>query len=105
MKEDIRIKNKLEFEDILTTGKKIKNDFFIIYYKDRKKEFSRFGITLVKKFGNAVKRNKYKRIIREIVRTNQNIFKKDNDYIIIVKKTCENANYNILKNSLVDLLK
>lgn len=105
MNENIRIKSKLEFEDILTTGKKIKNNFYIIYYKDKKKEFSRFGITLVKKFGNAVKRNKYKRITREIIRTNQNLFKNNFDYIIIVKKTCENTDFNILKNNLVDLLK
>jgi ribonuclease P protein component len=105
MKEEYRIKNNLEFEDILNNGKKIKNSFFIIYYKEKKLNNSRFGITLSKKFGNAVERNKYKRIIREIVRKNYFSFKNDCDYIIIIRKEAKNSKYQEMKDNLINLIK
>lgn len=104
MNSAMRIKNKKEFQDILKTGFKISNNFFGIYFKDKQKEISRFGITLSKNFGNAVKRNHYKRITREIIRNNQNIFEKTKDYIIIVKKSCESLPFHEISNELVNLL-
>ena len=104
MNSDLRIKSKIEFEDIIKNGKKIGNSFFVIYYKDRKKLFSRFGVSLSKKFGNAVVRNKYKRILREIIRINQKKFKNNYDYIIIMKKSCFDLNYKMIEEKLLSLI-
>lgn len=104
MNSEIRIKSKIEFEDLIKNGEKIGNSYFVIYYKERKKRFSRFGISLSKHFGNAVKRNKYKRILREIIRNNQKKFKKTQDYIIIMKKTCDSLDYKVIENKLLALL-
>lgn len=104
MNEKLRIKSKIEFENIITTGKKKSNQFFTIYNKERKLEFPRFGVTLGKKFGNAVHRNKYKRILREIIRNNQKKFENSFDYIIIMKKTCEGLNYKVIENNLLTLI-
>lgn len=105
MTEELRIKDSKEFNDIINNGRKIKNNYFSIYYKDKKMQNSRFGITLAKKFGNAVKRNYYKRIMREIIRNNLNIFSNLSDYIIIMKRDCENVNFNYLNNAFIDLIK
>ena len=86
MNNNIRVKDKREFEDILFNGKKIKNNYYIIYYKERKNDSSRYGITFEKKFGKAYKRNLFKRRLREIIRINQNMFSKEFDYIIIIRK-------------------
>jgi len=104
MNIDMRIKDSREFESIIKTGKKIANSYFVIYYKERKMLFPRFGVTLSKKFGNAVKRNRYKRILREIIRNNQKQFKKNYDYIIIMKKSCENIEYKVIVKKLLALL-
>lgn len=104
MNSEMRIKSSQEFENIIKNGNKKRNSYFIIYYKDRKNEFSRFGVTLSKNFGNAVKRNYYKRLLREIIRNNQKKFKKAYDYIIIMKKDCDNLNYHIIEENLLDLL-
>lgn len=104
MNSEIRIKNKEEFENIIKNGKKIGNSYFVIYYKERKKDFNRFGISLSKNFGNAVKRNRYKRILREIIRNNQKKFKIQADYIIILKKTCDGLDYKVIEEKLLALL-
>ncbi len=104
MNTEIRVKNKLEFESIIKNNKRICNSYFVIYYKERKNDFSRFGISLSKHFGNAVKRNKYKRKLREIIRINQKKFKNDYDYIIIMKKTCDGLEYKLIEEKLLSLL-
>lgn len=105
MKNELRIKDTNEFNLILTTGKKIINENFIIYYKEKKNNSSRFGITFAKKFGHAVIRNKFKRILREIIRKNENVFSNKFDYIIIIRKSCLNLNFFTLQDSFLNLIK
>ena len=88
MNTKMRIKSADEFNDIIKTGTKIYSPFFIIYYKAKKLDNPRFGITQAKKFGKAYKRNRYRRILREIIRTNIKVFKNEYDYIIIIMKNC-----------------
>ena len=75
MNTKMRIKSADEFNDIIKTGTKIYSPFFIIYYKEKKLDNPRCGITQAKKFGKAYKRNRYRRILREIIRTNIKVFK------------------------------
>lgn len=105
MNTEFRIKDKKEFQEILNKGKKIYSPFFLIYYKPKRKEESRFGFTQVKKFGKAYKRNKFRRIFREIVRNNQNKFQKNYDYIIIILKKCETLKYQEIEEKVLQSLK
>ena len=105
MNTKYRIKKNDEFDDILNNGRKTNNSYFSLYNKDNNLTYARFGITLSKKFGNAVERNKYKRIIREIIRTNMFLFKNNCDYIIIIRKKCDDSNYKIMKENLINLIK
>ena len=50
MNTKMRIKSADEFNDIIKTGTKIYSPFFIIYYKEKKLDNPRFGITQAKKF-------------------------------------------------------
>jgi ribonuclease P protein component len=46
----------------------------------------RLGITVTKKTGNAVKRNRIKRLIREFFRLHKSLFPEKHDVIIMAKK-------------------
>ena len=105
MNTKLRIKSSDEFNDIIKTGTKLYSPFFIIYYKEKKKDNSRFGITQAKKFGKAYKRNKYRRILREIVRNNINVFKNEYDYIIIIMKKCDTLEFKQIEENLLKLIK
>ena len=60
MKKREIIKNKLEYTNIINNSKYTKNDYFIIYYRKNNK-YNRYGISVPKKTGKAVLRNKIKR--------------------------------------------
>lgn len=69
-----------QIRGIIKKGKKIENDFFILYFKERND--LKIGFLINSKIGKPVKRNKVKRIIREIIRKK---FGKG-DFIFILKK-------------------
>lgn len=105
MNTKMRIKSADEFNDIIKTGTKIYSPFFIIYYKEKKLDNPRFGITQAKKFGKAYKRNRYRRILREIIRTNIKLFKNEYDYIIIIMKKCDTLDFKQIEDNLLKVIK
>ena len=105
MNTKMRIKSADEFNEMIKTGTKIYSPFFIIYYKDKKLDNPRFGITQAKKFGKAYKRNRYRRILREIIRTNIKVFKNEYDYIIIIMKKCDTLNFKQIEDNLLKVIK
>ena len=105
MNTKMRIKSADEFNDIIKTGTKIYSPFFIIYYKEKKLDNPRFGITQAKKFGKAYKRNRYRRILREIIRTNIKEFKNEYDYIIIIMKKCDTLDFKQIEDNLLKVIK
>jgi ribonuclease P protein component len=104
MKEKYRIKDKREFDLIFHNSKQIKNSVFVFYYKEKKLSYPRFGFAVGKKIGNAVIRNRNKRILRELVRTNYDKFNQNYDYIILIRKRCDTINYNQLKEIFLELI-
>jgi len=61
-----RIKKNSDFQFIYKKGKSVANKQFVVYTKANKDlEHFRLGISVSKKLGNAVVRNRIKRAIRE----------------------------------------
>ncbi len=105
MKRCETIKDKEVFNSIIREGKFSKNKYFVIYNKEKAVFKNKIGIAISKKTSNAVGRNKLKRRVRSIIDENRNLFKKDLDYIIMIRKSCDEESFQVLKTSLVALLK
>ena len=103
MKEKYRVKNKELFNDIIQKGNQTKTKYFYIYYNENNLDYPRFGVAVGKKVGKAVIRNKYKRIIRNILMENKKTFKNNRDYIIMIKKTGLDKSYEELKQDLQNI--
>ena len=84
-KED-RLLNRAEFTLIRNTGKKIHSDCFIAQIIRNNKKNSRLGLTISKKAGKAVIRNRLKRLVRESFRANKHNLSGFWDINIIAKK-------------------
>ena len=91
------VKNNRDFENIISTGKCLKNKYFVVHYKNNELKYDRFGISVSKKLGNSVFRNKYKRIIRSILDNYKKLYINNEDYIIILRKEAINKDFNILQ--------
>jgi ribonuclease P protein component len=60
----------------------------------------RFGIIVSKKVGNAVKRNKIKRLLRTFFRLNKTIMERA-DYIFIAKNNIKDISYKRVRDELL----
>lgn len=99
------VKKHSDFDDIIQNGKYKKNKAYIIYNKVNEKEFTRWGLAVGKKIGDAHIRNKVKRQVREIITANKKLFQNNKDYIIIVKKSVLDMDFDEMTRQLVSLIK
>lgn len=82
-------------------GCKYHTSHFVILVKNSGFNFPRLGLTVSKKVGNAVHRNKIKRQLREYFRNNKIVFC-NFDYVFVVKKTLNNNWFNELNNMIIN---
>ena len=81
-----RLLNRKDFVNLNRFGKKRHTRHFLVVFRQNSLGISRLGITASKKTGNAVKRNRIKRLIREYFRLNKHEICQGYDIIIIAKK-------------------
>ncbi len=105
MKKINIVKESKDFQRIIENGKCTKNRYFVLYTSKNDENHYRFGISISKKVGNAVVRNRYKRKVRNIIDTNKKLYSNDKDYIIIIRKSCLDIEYKELEANLLNLIK
>ena len=98
------VKESRVFDEVIETGKKIKNYNFVIFYKEKKDSPTKYGITVPKKVGKAHIRNMLKRKVRAIIRNYNKTYEKNYNCIIIIRNSCLNLSYQELSSSLQYLL-
>jgi ribonuclease P protein component len=97
-----RILKRHEFIALAKSGRRIQNDCFIAVFSPGRHGRSRLGVTVTKKVGRAVRRNRIKRLVREFFRLNRQFLSGEWDINIIAKNqsadiTSEKA-YRSLQN-------
>lgn len=104
MKKIYRVKKSQEFEKIIKNKRFFADPSIVLYVKKREGEYARIGITVKKKIGNAVIRNKVKRQVRMMV---QEIYDFDENFdsIILIKEKYVKNNFQTNKNILERLYK
>jgi ribonuclease P protein component len=95
-----RLLKRYEFLKLSKCGTKVRTDHFIAIYQKNKFKQPRLGITVTKKVGVAVDRNRIKRHIREYFRLNRHQIKGNWDINIIVNKNASNSSSQELYSSI-----
>lgn len=104
MKKEYRIKKSKEIEDVLKNKRYAANPYFTIYIKENNENHHfRYAISVNKKIGKAVVRNRLKRQVRSII---SQINIKDNiDVFIIVRSKVLNIDFKEMNKQILYLLR
>ena len=81
-----RLRKRPEFVYLSKAGRRVQNAYFIILFAPGQHRRSRLGVTVTKRVGKAVTRNRIKRLFREFYRLNKDDVKDKLDINIIAKK-------------------
>lgn len=103
MNKEYIIRKNEEFQKIINLKHTKKNKYYVIHSNKNNYNYNRYGISVGKKIGNAVCRNKIKRQIKDIL--SKNPINNSKDYVIIVRKELLNLDYEQKKLNLMNLIK
>ena len=98
------VKKSQDFSNIIHNSNYVKNDSYVIYYSLNNIDNYRFGISISKKLGNAVNRNKYKRQLRSIIDMYKKNYQNNMDYIIIIRNGYVGRNFESKKEDFICLI-
>ena len=95
-----RISNSRHFNRVFKKGRRIKFPEFTIVAAPNGLPFSRMGIGVGRRFGNAVKRNRAKRLCRELFRLNKYQLPKGIDIVFIPHQEILKASWQKLQANM-----
>lgn len=99
MKKINILKNSRDFDRIIKNNKPYKYMDYIIYVEKDTKNIYKFGLSVGKKVGNAVRRNKVKRQLKSII--DKKDYQNNFNCIIIVNKGINLRSFNEMEDNLL----
>ena len=95
-----KINNNKTYSFLYRRGKCIVSKHIVIYVRANKKPCNNLGITAGKKVGNAVKRNRAKRVIRAAYQAAETSLPIGIDLIIVARAACTGIKSTVLEEYL-----
>ncbi len=102
----MRLRKSWEFLSVKKNGLRQKNRFFWLQSTTNAEsdDLPKLGIIASRRFGCAVKRNKAKRIIREIFRINRSHFPKGSRIVLIPRTAILSVPYREVESQLISAI-
>lgn len=106
MEKKYRLAKREDFNKVYRNGKSMANQQFVLYYlpQPNQEEF-RLGVSVSKKVGNAVVRNRLRRMMKEIVRLHKDKMTPHYDYILIARKPASELDYQTMEKSIFHVIR
>ncbi|MGP1406987.1 ribonuclease P protein component [Selenomonas sp.] len=99
------LKKKKDFQAVYSHGKSYANRFLVLYVFRSNGFQGKVGFAAGKKLGNAVKRNRVKRLLRESYRMNQGAIKEGVSLLFVGRKAAVDAGCQDLEKAFLALAK
>lgn len=96
-----RLRKRREFLAVYARGTKLQARHFFVYVLPNDRETSRLGITVSRKVGDPVIRNRVKRRFREIFRTHKDAFPIPADVVVNPRRSAAQADYSVLESDFL----
>ena len=98
-RRDNRIRRRFEYLRVQQNNQKVHTEHFILLVRANQ-ERRRLGITVTKQVCNAVGRNRVKRLVREVFRTNQHLFPEMSDIVVIARSGADRLDYAVVRREI-----
>ena len=79
------------------------NSYLVLYARKNRTGTNRVGITVSKKLGHAVVRNRVRRRLREVYRLNEAKFQPGWDIVVVARSRCISASFQDIVNAYLTL--
>ena len=79
------------------------NSCLVLYARKNRTQTNRVGITVSKKLGKAVVRNRVRRRLREVYRLNEDRFTSGWDIVVVARSRCVEASFERLTGAYLSL--
>lgn len=79
------------------------NGYLVLYARPNRSATNRVGITVSKKLGHAVVRNRVRRRLREVYRLNEDRFAPGWDIVVVARSRCIDADFQKLTRAYLSL--
>lgn len=97
-----RLRARKLFLEVYESGQRVNGTYFVVFGQPGATPRSRLGITATKKFGDAVARNRIKRVVREIFRRNRTDGEMPIDVVVNVKAAARGQAYERLEADWIE---
>jgi len=105
MKKISSLKSNFRFRAVYDGGRSAAGKYFVLFVLENSLKLNRLGITVTKKIGIAVVRNRARRIIKESFRLNEPVFVPGLDIVILARPAIVGANIHSVMPELLRLAK
>ena len=92
-----------DFGRVYMTRRRAADDRLVVYAAPNQMCESRLGVSVGKKVGNSVERNRIKRLLREAFRTAGDNLPAGFDFVAVARKGSRDAGFDGIKSSLTQL--
>ncbi|HUJ30796.1 MAG TPA: ribonuclease P protein component [Candidatus Acidoferrum sp.] len=99
-----RLVHRAEFDAVYSEGRRRTSREFTVFLRPNGLELSRFGWSIKKALGNAVRRNRIRRRLREILRLHRREISSGWDIVIHPRSSTAKAQFPALTQELLKLL-
>lgn len=104
MKNSVTLKQNHEFRRAYHKGKSHATKILVLYCRKNRMKQNRYGITVGVKLGNAVRRNRVKRKIREAYRLHEDKLPIGYDFVLVARVRAVHASFSEIENALLQAL-
>ena len=81
----------------------VANGHLVLYARPNRLDCNRVGITVSKKLGHAVIRNRVRRRLREVYRLNEELFQPGWDIVVVARSRCIDADFQSITKAYLAL--
>ena len=96
-----RLLSTKDYERVYAEGRKIVEEWAVLYYARNQLPHCRLGITISRKMGKAVSRNRIKRRLKEAFRLNKHKLSPGYDLTVVVRKKAMDLSFHEIEGRLL----